>query len=161
MKTAKQTKTLAAAVIAIAILSVATTAGADETNESKTTVKARAEVGERPPFYFNFMLAGSAIHEDSDARLTSYDRTGLFHLGLALRMGGVVNDNHLIGGIFQGNWRSTEKVLDSQGGDNEWGAVSNWYLGPEYRYQFDFGLYAGASVGFSYIFADNDINGGE
>ncbi|MCP4601219.1 MAG: hypothetical protein GY847_11960 [Proteobacteria bacterium] len=162
MRNSKQTQKLAATIITIAMLSMASVVSADEqatSNEASTALSTKAEVGERPPFYVNFMLSGAMLHEDSDNRLTSYDSSGLITPGLALRAGGVVKKDHLIGGIFQANWRATQKVLDNVGGDNEWGEVANFYVGPEYRYQTQFGLYAGASLGFVYTLADNSFDG--
>ncbi|MDJ0766695.1 MAG: outer membrane beta-barrel protein [Myxococcota bacterium] len=126
-----------------------------------TEVSADVQSSDRPPVYFTAMLLGAMMHEDSDNRLTSHDGTALVTPGLALRVGGTIDNRHFIGGRFQGTWRSTQDVRDSVGGDNEWGAVSSYYLGPEYRYAMPFGLYFGASAGFSFIFADNDVGSGE
>jgi hypothetical protein len=121
---------------------------------------AQPEASERPPAYFNFMVTGSMVHEDPGNRLTLRDRRGFATPGIALRAGGVVGQRHLVGLFFQGNWRSTRTVVDSVGDDRKWGAISSWYVGPEYRFITDFGLYAGASLGFAYTFADNHVGGG-
>ncbi len=119
-------------------------------------------IAQRKPVYFNAMLSGSMLHEDRDNRLTSYDNTGLLTPGLRLRAGGVIQKHHLVGGNLQANWRSTQSVLDSETevDDNQWGAVSNYFMGPEYRYLTDYGLYVGATVGFSAILADDQVGGG-
>ncbi len=156
MKNSTTTQKMAVTLMAITLLTMTQTAGASE-QVSAVTVEKNAEVGKRPPFYVNFMLLGAMLHEDSDNRLTSRDANGMATPGFALRLGGVVKENHLVGALFQANWRSTQKVLDSNGGDDDWGAVSNFFIGPEYRYQTDFGLYGGAALGFSYIFGDNNV----
>ena len=162
MKYSNQTRKMAATVIAMATFSMASVANADgattASNEPSTGLEARAEASPRPSFYINFMLAGAMMHEDGDNRLTSYDSKAMGTPGLAIRGGGVANKNHLIGGIFQANWRATKKVLDSVGGDDEWGEIASFYMGPEYRYQLSSGLYAGASIGFVYTLADNSFD---
>ncbi len=159
MKNSKQTQKGIATLLAIAVLSIASLAGAEEGGAS-VTLKTEAKPGKRPPFYINFMLQGSMLHEDSDNRLTSRDSNGMATPGFLLRTGGVVKEQHLIGALFNANWRSTQLVLDNEGGDDDWGAVSNYFLGAEYRYQTKFGLYTGAAVGFTYIFGDNKVGGG-
>jgi len=129
-------------------------------SDARASTGADAPAAERPPVYFNFMLAGSMVHEDPDNRMTHRDRQAFVTPGAALRLGGVVARHHLLGAIFQVNWRSTRMVLDSQGNDRKWGAISSYYLGPEYRYITRFGLYAGASLGFSYTLVDDDVGGG-
>lgn len=121
----------------------------------------KAGTTKRHEFFLNFMLTGSMLLEDENNRLTSYESGALATPGLALRVGGVIDGRHLVGGIFQTNWRSTRKMLDSRGGDGKWGEVANFILGPEYRYQTRFGLYAGGSIGFGYTFGDNSIEDGE
>jgi len=154
------------AVMVIAILAgFASPVNADNTGKQSGTPSTRlsgsAGPPKRPGFYLNFMLTGSMLYEDNNNRLTSYDSNALATPGLALRAGGVVKGRHLIGALFQANWRATKKMLDSRGGDNKWGEVANFYFGPEYRYQTSFGLYVGGGVGFAYTFADNYIGGGE
>lgn len=120
----------------------------------------RSRVVDRPPVYFNFMITGSMSYEDPDNRVTFRDNKDLFAPGGALRLGGVIGKHHLLGGILQVDWRSTKTVRDSVGDDRKWGAISTYYLGPEYRYITRFGLYAGGSMGFSYRLVDNDVGGG-
>jgi hypothetical protein len=66
----------------------------------------------------------------------------------------------MLGGILQVDWRSTKTVLDSQNDNRKWGAISSYHLGPEYRYQTRFGLYAGGSLGFTYTLVDDHVGGG-
>jgi hypothetical protein len=122
--------------------------------------RAAEPVTERPRAFVNVMLSGAMVHEDPDNRLTHRRRSAFAVPGIALRAGGVVGRHHLIGGLFQGNWRSTRMALDRAEGDREWGAISSWSIGPEYRYQTSFGLYAGGSLSFAYTFADDDVGGG-
>jgi hypothetical protein len=121
---------------------------------------APARATERPSVYLNFMLQGAMVHEDRDNRLTHHERPSFVTPGGALRLGGVIARHHLLGAIFQVDWRSTRNVLDSEGGNRKWGAVSNYFLGPEYRYITRFGLYGGAALGFAYTLADDDVGGG-
>lgn len=118
-----------------------------------------ADERKRPPFYVNTMLFGGAMREDASNRLTSKQNTDLEGYGYILRTGAVVNDRHLIGLVFQGYLRETRSVLDSQGGDGEIGMIHAYHIGPEYRYQTDFGLYIGGSLGLALNLADNDITG--
>ena len=59
------------------------------------------------------------------------------------------------------SWRSSQKILDSRGGDDEWGSVTTLYVGPEYRYVTDLGIYFGASAGVATLFADNSTTSEE
>ena len=165
MKNSTVIASVSSVIIIAVLVTFATPAGASSIPRGTGTPAARlsgsAGTIKRPNFYLNFLLTGSILHEDKDHRLTSYDSSALATPGLALRAGGVVRGHHLIGALFQTNWRPTRKVLDSQGGDNEWGEVANFYLGPEYRYQTGFGLYLGGSVGFAYSFVDNSIERSE
>jgi len=104
---------------------------------------------------------GAMLNEDGGNRLTSRDSENLGGAGVTFRAGGVVNDHHLIGGLFQGYWRSTRPVKDRAGNDREWGSISTYHLGTEHRDQTDLGLYFGASPGLALILADNDIDGDE
>jgi hypothetical protein len=121
---------------------------------------AEPEATDRPPVYFNFMLAGSMVHEDPDNRVTHRERNAFATPGGVLRLGGVLGRHHLLGAILQVNWRSTRQVLDHAGNDRRWGAISSYFLGPEYRYLTRFGLYAGGSLGFAYTLVDDDVGGG-
>ena len=149
--------TFLTAACAIAVPTVAA-AAADSTGGAGAP--APAEASERPPVYFNFMLTGAMVHEDPDNRMTHRDRKSFVTPGAAVRLGGVIARHHLLGGIFQVDWRSTRTVLDREGDDRKWGAISSYYLGPEYRYLTRFGLYAGASLGFAYTLVDDHVGGG-
>lgn len=119
-----------------------------------------ARATERPKVYFDFLLGGSMVHEDRGNRLTHRSQSSFATPTAGLRLGGVVARHHLVGGLLQVDWRSTQKVLDSHGGNQKWGAISSYYLGPEYRYITRFGLYFGGSLGFNYTLADDDVGGG-
>lgn len=143
-----------------ASLADGTPASAEAAGPTTSAATKEARASQRPRAFFNFMLTGAMVHEDRDDRLTTLRHPSFATPGIALRAGGVVRRNHLVGGLFQANWRSTRAVWDSAGDDRKWGAISSYYVGPEYRYLTAFGLYAGASLGFAYTFADNDVGGG-
>lgn len=160
MKNQRMTVIVSSAICATIITLFAPLARADE--GATVTSSRQITTAQRRPVYFNAMLSGATLHEDRDNRLTSLDDTGLLTPGLKLRAGGIINGHHLVGGTLQANWRSTRSVLDSETGvdDNQWGAVSNYILGPEYRYLTDYGLYVGGTVGFSAVLADDQVGGG-
>ncbi len=119
------------------------------------------QTGQRPKVFFNTLLTGGFLHEDENNRFTDREYTGLLTPGLVLRVGGVIQNHHLLGVRFHGTWRSTQAVLDSEGGDNAWGAVSSYYIGPSYRYQTQSGFYFGLSSGVSFVLVDNRVGDGE
>jgi len=153
-------------VLFLAATAYLTPAAGDDTKAQKDqteqpAVSIQVDPAERPPFYVNGMVLGGMFHEDDDNRMTSRDSSALMGAGLAFRGGWIIDDRHFIGGLFQGYWRSTRTVLDEQGGDNYWGAVSTYYIGPEYRFATRAGLYFGASVGAAMALAINEFDTGE
>jgi hypothetical protein len=146
---------LAATVHFTPAVSADTKSEKDERNAP--TISIQVEPTERPSFFINGMTLGAMMVEDDDNRMTSRDSSALMGAGLAFRGGWRVDDRHFIGGLFQGYWRSTRTVLDEQGGDNQWGAVSTYYLGPEYRFLTQAGIYFGASAGVAAGLALNDF----
>jgi hypothetical protein len=153
--------TLLTAVCALAVPAAAEAAAPDPTSQdARSHEDPPTRAAERPRVFFNFMLVGSMVHEDPHNRVTHRRRSAFATPGAALRVGGVVARHHLVGAILQVDWRSTQMVLDSRGNDRRWGAISSYYIGPEYRYITSFGLYAGASLGFAYTLVDNDVGGG-
>ncbi len=131
-------------------------AGVTPSEQEEPTVTATAQ-SKRPVYYVNPMVVGAVLYEDGDNRVTSHDAQSLLGAGLAVRGGVVIEDRHLFGLLFQGYWRSTQAVLDQWEGDRHWGAVSTYYLGPEYRYFTDTGIYFGVSSGLAFTFADDHV----
>ncbi|HWB81032.1 MAG TPA: hypothetical protein VG755_38980 [Nannocystaceae bacterium] len=115
---------------------------------------------ERTPVVVDFLIGGGIVHEDRDNRMTTRDARAFVTPSAVLRLGGVVGGRHMVSGLLQVDWRSTRTVLDASGNDRKWGAISSYYLGPEYRYLTRFGLYAGGSLGFTYTLVDDDVGGG-
>ncbi len=107
--------------------------------------------GRRAPMYVDVMLSVGAFTEDGSNRLTTRNSKVLEGFGGVLRAGSVLGEHHRLGARLQSFVRPTKQVLlDPPATDNsdpEWGAVSFGYLGPEYLYSTDFGLYAGGSLG--------------
>jgi len=112
----------------------------------------------RPRFYLNFMVLGGALTEDDGNRVTSRDSETLEGAGGAFRVGAVIKDHHLMGVRMQALARPTRSVLAGDGTTtNDWGLVADYYVGPDYRYITDFGLYFGLSVGVGALVAEADF----
>jgi len=109
--------------------------------------------GQRAPIYVNMMMTAGAYGEDGSNRLTTRDSKILEGVGGVLRIGAVLDRHHRLGGRLQSFVRPTKKVLldtsSTSTTTNDWGAVTFGYVGPEYIYTTDFGLYAGGSIGIA------------
>jgi hypothetical protein len=107
--------------------------------------------GVRAPMYVTLMLTAGAYGEDGSNRLTTRDSKILEGIGVGFRVGAVIDQHHRLGARMQSFFRPTKKILLDTPGDaastNQWGAVTFGYIGPEYIYNTDFGLYAGGSIG--------------
>jgi hypothetical protein len=109
--------------------------------------------GQRAPIYVNMMMTAGAYGEDGSNRLTTRDSKILEGVGGVLRIGAVLDRHHRLGGRLQSFVRPTKKVLldpsstSTSTTTNDWGAVTFGFVGPEYIYTTDFGLYAGGSIG--------------
>jgi hypothetical protein len=107
--------------------------------------------GVRAPIYVNLMLSAGALTEDGSNRLTTRDSKVLEGFGGVLRVGAVLGKHHRLGARMQSFVRPTKKILldppAATDTNAEWGAVSMGYVGPEYLYTSDLGLYAGGSLG--------------
>ena len=107
--------------------------------------------GVRAPIYVNMMLHAGAFTEDGDNRLTTRDSKILEGFGGMFRIGAVLGPHHRLGARMQSFVRPTKKILlDPPGTGNsntEWGAVTVGYVGPEYLYTSDLGIYVGGSLG--------------
>ncbi len=105
--------------------------------------------------YLHLMLSVGALTEDSGNRLTTRDSRTLEGFGGILRVGAVLNEHHRIGARMQSLVRPTKQVLRDPPANtatsSDWGSVSFGYVGPEYLYSTDFGLYAGGSLGVAGI----------
>jgi hypothetical protein len=101
--------------------------------------------------YFNLMFSAGAFTEDGGNRLTTRDSKVLEGFGGVLRIGAVLGPHHRLGARMQSFMRPTKKVLldppATATTNDDWGAVSLGYIGPEYLYTTDLGLYVGGSVG--------------
>lgn len=107
--------------------------------------------GVRAPIYVNMMFSAGIFTEDGDNRFTTRDSKNLEGFGGVFRVGAVLDEHHRIGARMQSFMRPTKKLLldppAASNTNNEWGVVTLGYIGPEYLYTTDFGLYAGGSLG--------------
>lgn len=107
--------------------------------------------GVRAPMYVNLMFSAGMFREDGSNRLTTRDSKLLEGFGGVFRIGAVLSEHHRLGARMQSFMRPTKKVLmdppAASDTNSEWGAVSFGYIGPEYLYATDFGVYAGGSLG--------------
>jgi hypothetical protein len=74
----------------------------------------------------------------------------------------VLGKHHRLGARMQSLVRPTKKVLldppATTGSNSEWGAVSLGYVGPEYLYTSDLGLYAGGSLGIAGVMSTSKVD---
>ncbi len=106
--------------------------------------------GKRAPVYFNVMLLAEGFGEDPHYRLTTRSSRLLEGGGGLLRLGGNFGLHHRVGLRMQSFMRPTKKVLatsPSTVGTDEWGMVAFGYIGPEYLYTTESGIYFGGSLG--------------
>lgn len=119
--------------------------------------------GARAPMYASFILSAGALSEDSGNRLTTRDSKLLDGFGGIFRIGAVLDTHNRVGARMQSFVRPTKKILldsttTTTSGDTPWGAVSFGYIGPEYLFNSDFGLYAGGSVGVAAVASTKDLD---
>ena len=117
--------------------------------------------GVRAPIYVNMMMTAGAYGEDGSNRLTTRDSRILEGVGGVFRIGAVLDEHHRLGGRLQSFFRPTKKILrdaTDTTSTNDWGAVTFGYIGPEYMYATDFGLYAGASIGFGFAMSTRKLD---
>jgi hypothetical protein len=118
--------------------------------------------GVRAPIYVNLMLSAGIFTEDGSNRLTTRDSKLLEGFGGVFRVGAVLGEHHRLGARMQSFMRPTKKVLldppAASNTNNEWGAVSLGYVGPEYLYTTDLGLYAGGSIGVAGAMSHSRFN---
>ena len=116
--------------------------------------------GLRAPIYVNTMMTAGAYGEDGSNRLTTRDSKILEGVGGVFRVGAVLDEHHRLGGRLQSFFRPTKKILRDTADTttNDWGAVTFGYIGPEYIYATDFGLYAGASIGFGFAMSTKKLD---
>ncbi len=114
---------------------------------------------QRPSFYVNLLAFGGVLSEDTDNRLTARDSKHLEGAGGIFRAGATVGDHQLVGGRAQAYIRSSRRVLNEAGmvTDDCWGLVIHGFVGPEYRYVTDSGLYVGAAVGAGLAMGLDDV----
>jgi hypothetical protein len=118
--------------------------------------------GRRAPMYASLMLGAGIFGEDADNRLTTRDSKALEGVSAILRVGATLSEHSRVGARFQSFVRPTKKLVydtpPADGSTDKWGAVSFGYVGPEYIYTTDFGLYVGGSVGFAAAASKRDID---
>jgi hypothetical protein len=121
--------------------------------------------GTRAPIYVNMMLSVGALREDGGNRLTTRDSKLLEGFGGTFRVGAVLGKHHRIGARMQSFVRPTKKVLRDPPADSttteEWGAVTFGYIGPEYLYSTDLGLYLGGSIGVAGAVSSTKVDKGD
>ena len=110
--------------------------------------------GVRAPMYLDVMFSVGAFTEDGSNRLTTRNSKVLEGFGGVLRLGAVLGAHHRLGARMQSFVRPTKKVLldppaTTTNSNDQWGMVSFGYIGPEYVYSTDLGLYAGGSLGIA------------
>jgi hypothetical protein len=118
--------------------------------------------GRRAPMYVSLMLGAGIMGEDGDNRLTTRDSKALEGVTGILRIGATLSEHSRIGARLQSFMRPTKKLVydtpPADGNTDKWGAVSLAYVGPEYIYTTDFGLYVGGSVGLAVAASKLDID---
>lgn len=117
--------------------------------------------GRRAPMYATLMLGAGVLGEDRDNRLTTRDSKALEGVSGLLHVGAVLSEHHRLGARLQSFVRPTKKLVydtpPADGNTDKWGAVSFGYVGPEYLYTTNFGLYFGGSVGFAAAASNREI----
>ncbi|HEX7598297.1 MAG TPA: hypothetical protein VF518_08785 [Polyangia bacterium] len=117
--------------------------------------------GLRAPIYVSLMMTAGAYGEDGSNRLTTRDSKLLEGVGGVFRIGAVLDPHHRLGGRMQSFFRPTKQILRDPADTtttNDWGAVTFGYIGPEYIYATDFGLYAGGSIGFGFAMSTKKLD---
>jgi len=121
--------------------------------------------GRRAPMYASLMLGAGLFGEDSDNRLTTRDSKALEGVTGILRVGATLSEHSRLGARLQSFVRPTKKLVydtpPADGKTDQWGAVSFGYVGPEYIYTTDFGLYFSGSIGFAAAASNRDIEKGD
>ncbi len=121
--------------------------------------------GLRAPIYVNFMLFAGGLAEDGDNRLTTRDSKLLEGFGALFRVGAVLAPHHRLGGRLQSFVRPTKKVALDPGSTaattDDWGAVTYAFVGPEYLYTTDLGIYGAASAGVGFAASSRDVDEGD
>jgi hypothetical protein len=106
------------------------------------------------PMYFDVMLLGEGLGEDSSYRLTT-NSGRLAGFGGMMRIGARLNPHTKLGVRMQSFFRPTKKVILDPAPATptaaKWGAVQMGFIGPEYIYTFDSGLYLAGSLGVAGI----------
>jgi hypothetical protein len=130
--------------------------GAQIENESTRAVTASVEPvtgwrrGRRAPIYISAQLLGEGFVEDGQMRLTGRETRTLEGVGGLFRAGAVLGEHSRLGVRLQTFSRPTKTVLDENGtpsSPRSWGSVQLGYIGPEYLYVMDSGVYVAGSVG--------------
>lgn len=118
--------------------------------------------GVRAPIYVNLMLAAGGYGEDGDNRLTTRDSKLLEGFGGLFRVGAVLDPHHRLGGRVQSFVRPTKKIAPDIGSTamptDEWGAVTFGFVGPEYLYTTDLGIYAAAAAGVGFAMSKRELD---
>jgi len=106
--------------------------------------------GRHAPIYVGALLLGEGFVEDGQMRLTGRETRTLEGVGGLFRAGAVLGEHSRLGVRVQTFSRPTKTVLNEDGSrasPQSWGAVQFGYIGPEYLYVTDAGVYFAGSVG--------------
>lgn len=108
--------------------------------------------GRLAPIYARALLLGEGFVEDSGMRLTGRETRTLEGAGGLFRAGAVLGEHSRVGVRLQTFTRPTRTVLNEDGSrasPQAWGTVNLGYIGPEYLYVTDSGVYFAGSVGLA------------
>jgi hypothetical protein len=117
--------------------------------------------GRHAPMYATLMLGAGVLGEDRDNRLTTRDSKALEGVTGILHVGATLTEHSRVGARLQSFVRPTKKLVydtpPADGSTDKWGAVTFGFVGPEYLYTTNFGLYFGGSVGFAAAASNRDV----
>ena len=122
--------------------------------------------GKRAPVYVGVMLLGEGFVEDTHRRLTTRKTPTLEGIGGLLRAGAVLDLHNRVGVRMQSFFRPTKRVIRDQtsvveSGTNDWGSVEFGYIGPEYLYITDAGIYVAGSLGVGGVMSQSSMDPGD
>lgn len=117
--------------------------------------------GRRAPMYATLMVGAAILGEDADNRLSTRDSKALEGVSGLLHIGAVLGEHSRVGARLQSFVRPTKKLVydtpPADGRTDKWGTISFGYVGPEYLYTTDFGLYFGGSIGFAAAASNREV----
>lgn len=117
--------------------------------------------GRHAPIYVGALLLGEGFVEDGQMRLTGRETRTLEGVGGLLRAGAVLGEHSRLGVRLQTFSRPTKTVLNEDGSrpsPQRWGGVQFGYIGPEYLYVTDSGVYFAGSVGIAGVVSTREAD---